>query len=57
MLIDKWLGQLWQLIQYLIGVATDVPTHFQQRHWIIFSVICLGIGCLCMRGYGSRKDY
>ncbi len=57
MLIDKWLGQLWNLSVHYWGIASDAPTHFDRRHWMVFSVICVVVGCLCMRGFGSRKDY
>ena len=57
MLIDKWLGQLWNLSVHYWGIACDAPTHFDRRHWIVFSIICVVVGCLCMRGFGSRKDY
>lgn len=57
MLIDKWLGQLWNLSVHYWGIASDAPTHFDRRHWIALSIVCLVIGCLCMKGFGSRKDY
>ena len=57
MLIDKWLGMLWHAGVYYWGIAVDTPTHFDQRHWIFFTAICVVLGCLCMRGFGSRKNY
>ena len=57
MLIDQWLGKLWEFSVYYWSVATDAPTHFTWRHWVVFSVICVVIGCLSMRGFGSRKNY
>lgn len=57
MLIDKWLGMLWSTSVYYWGVACDTPTHFDRRHWLLFAGICVVVGCLCMRGFGSRKDY
>ena len=57
MLIDQWLAKLWELSLHYWGVATDAPTHFSWRHWVVFSVICVVIGCLSMRGFGSRKNY
>jgi len=55
-LIDQWLGKLWEVTVHVWGAATDAPTHFTTRHWIVFSLICLVVGCLCMRGFGSRKS-
>ncbi len=57
MLIDQWLGKLWELAVHYWTAAIDVPTHFGWRHWIVFSAICVLIGCLSMRGFGSRKNY
>jgi len=57
MLIDQWLAKLWELSVYYWSVTTDAPTHFSWRHWVVFSVICVVIGCLSMRGFGSRKGY
>ena len=57
MLIDQWLGKLWELAVYYWSVACDTPTHFTWQHWVVFSVICVVIGCLSMRGFGSRKNY
>lgn len=57
MIIDSILKYLWQTIAHYWGIASDAPTHFDYRHWVIFTGICVVIGCLCMRGFGSRKDY
>ena len=57
MLIDQWLGKLWELCGRCWDVACHAPTQFSYRHWIVFSAICLVVGCLSMRGFGSRKDY
>jgi hypothetical protein len=57
MLIDQWLSKLWDLSVYCWSAACHAPTQFSFRHWIVFSVICLVIGCLSMRGFGSRKNY
>ncbi len=57
MLIDQWLGKLWQMGVHYGGIALDTPTHFDRQHWIVFTAICVVIGCLCMRGFGSRKNY
>ena len=30
---------------------------FGRKEWIALSLVCVVVGFLCMRGYGSRKDY
>ena len=55
--IDHILSKLWQVGVHYGGICLDAPTHFNYRHWMIFTGICVVIGCLCMRGFGSRKDY
>jgi hypothetical protein len=57
MLIDQWLSKLWDFTAYCWSAACHAPTQFSFRHWIVFSVICLVVGCLSMRGFGSRKNY
>ena len=57
MLIDDILKKLWQVTVYYFGIAADAPTHFDYRHWVVFTGICVVIGVLCMRGFGSRKNY
>lgn len=57
MLIDQWLGKLWEISVHCWGVAMDTPTHFGRTHWTVLISICVVVGCLCMRGFGSRKDF
>jgi hypothetical protein len=57
MLIDDIVKNVWKVVVHYGGIAVDAPTHFDYRHWVTFTGICVVIGCLCMRGFGSRKDY
>lgn len=57
MLIDQWLGHLWDFLLECSDVVSQAPSHLESQHWIILSVVCVVVGCICMRGYGSRKDY
>ena len=57
MIIDRILLALWNFILHYVEIAKRAPSEFEYHHWIIFSVVCLVIGGLCMRGFGSRKDY
>jgi hypothetical protein len=41
---------------YLEKVA-DVAGSLERQHWLLLSVIVLGLGMLCMRGFGSRNYY
>ena len=31
--------------------------HLDRQQWIIISVLVLGLGFVCMRGFGSRNNY
>ena len=45
--------QFWRFLD-------DVTYHagkLDRQHWIIISVVVLGLGFMCMRGFGSRNDY
>lgn len=55
--IDHILEKIWKVTVHYWGIVADTPTHFEHTHWMIFTSICVVIGCLCMRGFGSRKDY
>ena len=57
MLIDDILENVWKAAVYYFGIAADAPTHFDYRHWVVFTSICVVLGVLCMRGFGSRKNY
>lgn len=30
---------------------------FTMTDWYVFSAVCVVLGVLCMRGFGSRKSY
>ena len=57
MLIDDIIEKLWTMAVYYWGIASDAPTHFDYRHWVVFTGICVVVGVLSMRGFGSRKNY
>jgi hypothetical protein len=45
--------QLWRFID----TVTYRAGHLDRQHWIIISVLVLGVGLICMRGFGSRTNY
>lgn len=57
MLLDWMLLSLWKGFWHYAHAAAEYPTTFDRRHWIVLSVVAVTLGCLCMRGFGSRKNY
>jgi hypothetical protein len=47
------LDTVWRYLDRL----TSYTSQLDRQHWLILSVIVLGIGMLCMRGFGSRTNY
>jgi hypothetical protein len=49
------------LMPYQIRLFFEAITRAAERldrdQWIIVSVLVLALGLVCMRGFGSRKDY
>jgi hypothetical protein len=46
-------NQLWRFLDNV----TYHAGHLDRQHWIIISVLVLGVGFMCMRGFGSRNNY
>ena len=48
--IDYHLSLFWQrAIRHAEGMSST--------EWVIVSLVVLGLGVLCLRGYGSRTNY
>lgn len=57
MLIDIWLGKLWDITLHYGAIAVHAPTQFERHHWIILSAVAVTVGCLCLRGNKSRCNF
>jgi hypothetical protein len=42
---------------HYINVAMNFVNRIQSRHWLMILIGVTIIGALCMRGFGSRKNY
>ncbi|RMG00730.1 MAG: hypothetical protein D6741_06310 [Planctomycetota bacterium] len=48
---------LLQIALYWADRGLNKLCHFNMREWMILFVITILIGGVCMRGFGSRKEY
>lgn len=44
-------------IWHYVDVVTQAASQLDRQHWVILSVVVLGLGLACMRGFGSRNNY
>jgi hypothetical protein len=48
---------MWYQVQTKIGEIQFFVTHMSRPYWIAaFAVACV-LGAICLRGFGSRKNY
>lgn len=47
------VDQFW----HYVDVITRAASQLDRTQWVIVSVAVLGVGILCMRGFGSRNNY
>jgi hypothetical protein len=45
--------QFWRFIDD----ATHAAGRLDRQQWVFLSFVVLGLGLLCMRGFGSRNNY
>jgi hypothetical protein len=45
------------MVWHYIDLVTRHASHLDRQHWVLLSVLVLGLGMLCMRGFGSRTNY
>jgi hypothetical protein len=55
--IDRLFARACDIFWHYLDIAVEAPTHFTRSHWIVLSVLAVTFGVLCMRGFGSRKNY
>jgi hypothetical protein len=44
-------------VNRLVYEVTSYVSGFDRQHWLWISIAVLGLGLLCMRGFGSRTNY
>ena len=55
--IERIIQRVLQILDYYAGMAIEAPTRFTMSHWIVLSIAACTFGFLCLRGFGSRKNY
>jgi hypothetical protein len=53
----RFVAAMYQDICRLIDDLTRQAGHLDRQHWVVLSVLILGLGLLMMRGFGSRNNY
>jgi len=48
---------MWNQIERVISSLFRHLNGFDRQQWILFFIGTLVVGYLCMRGFGSRKNY
>ena len=48
---------MWYYIHDLQSAISRVVYQMDMRGWGIFLIVVIGIGAMCLRGYGSWKEY
>jgi hypothetical protein len=51
------LAVMYQDICRIIDDVTRRAGHLDRQHWVVLSVLILGLGLIMMRGFGSRTNY
>ncbi|MCA9189060.1 MAG: hypothetical protein R3E01_04255 [Pirellulaceae bacterium] len=44
-------------ITRVINSINHMFMSMNSNHWAILAVLLVGVGVICMRGFGSRKNY
>ena len=45
------------IVSKCLDQVTRYAGGLERQHWVLISVVVLGLGMLCMRGFGSRNSY
>jgi hypothetical protein len=45
------------LVWHYLELITRHANNLDRQHWVLISVVVLGVGLLCLRGFGSRAHY
>ncbi|GAB6167238.1 hypothetical protein JCM19992_32380 [Thermostilla marina] len=48
---------LLQIVLYWADRGLNKLCHLNVREWMVLFVVVILIGAVCMRGFGSRKEY
>jgi len=45
------------MVWHYLDLLTRHASGLERQHWVLLSVVVLGVGLVCMRGFGSRAYY
>jgi hypothetical protein len=45
------------LVFHYLELITRHANSMDRQHWILLSVVVVGVGLVCLRGFGSRTNY
>jgi hypothetical protein len=45
------------MVWHYLELLTRNANSLERQHWILISVVVLGVGLVCLRGFGSRTNY
>ena len=45
------------MVWHYLELITRNANNLDRQHWVLISVVVLGVGLLCLRGFGSRSGY
>lgn len=45
------------MVWHYLDLLTRHASGLDRQHWVLISVVVLGVGLVCMRGFGSRSNY
>ena len=48
---------MWYQFWRFIDNATYAAGRLDRQQWVVLSFLVLGLGFVCMRGFGSRTNY
>jgi hypothetical protein len=46
-----------QLYRHFLHYATGVLDHMGPQEWLLVLAAMIVVGCVCLRGFGSRSQY
>jgi len=45
------------MVWHYLELVTRHANSLDREHWVLLSVVVLGVGLVCLRGFGSRTNY
>ncbi len=48
---------MWRYVEIAQSALFRLANNMTMAHWGFLAAVLVTVGVICMRGYGSRKDY